>query len=140
MKVALFFGLFVACSIVSVASDAPPADSFRVLPPPASAESPSITPYLKYQTELAWQQDQQRRKTWSEIKTEEDLLRVQRKIEQNLLAMLGGLPAEKTPLNARITGKIQMQGFHIDKLIFESLPKNIFKINFGNITIQNTAS
>jgi cephalosporin-C deacetylase-like acetyl esterase len=36
--------------------------------------------------------------------------------------MLGGLPSEKTPLNSRITGRIQMTGFHIEKLIFESLP------------------
>ena len=122
MRVALFFGSMLAFSIVSVASDAPPADSFRVLPPFVSTDAPSITPYLKYQTELAWQQDELRRATWRGIKTEQDLLRVQRKIEQNLLAMLGGLPAEKTPLNARITGKIQMDGFRIEKLIFESLP------------------
>ena len=37
--------------------------------------------------------------------------------------MMGGLPAKRTPLNARVTGNIQMDGFHIEKLIFESLPK-----------------
>ena len=31
-------------------------------------------------------------------------------------------PATRTPLNAQITGRIQMAGFHIEKLIFESLP------------------
>ena len=36
--------------------------------------------------------------------------------------MLGGLPATKTPLNPHITGRIQMDGFHIEKLVFESLP------------------
>jgi len=36
--------------------------------------------------------------------------------------MLGGLPTKRTPLNPHITGRIQMEGFHIEKLIFESLP------------------
>ena len=54
--------------------------------------------------------------------TEEDLLSVQRTIEKHLLSMLGGLPTERTPLHPRITGTIQMDGFRIEKLIFESLP------------------
>jgi hypothetical protein len=101
--------------------DAPPPEAFRVLP--AEAQSgPKITPYLKYQTELAWREDEQRRRKWSQIRTEQDLLRVQQRIREQLLAMLGGLPTEKTPLNARIVGQIQMPGFHIEKLIYESLP------------------
>src|SRR2546426_493855 len=36
--------------------------------------------------------------------------------------MVGGLLSQKTPLNPQITGKIQMDGFRIEKLIFESLP------------------
>ena len=71
---------------------------------------------------MAWRQDDQRRKAWEEIRTEQDLLRLQRALRAHLLTMLGGLPAEKTPLNPHITGRIQMDGFHIEKLIFESLP------------------
>lgn len=36
--------------------------------------------------------------------------------------MLGGLPTLKTPLRSKITGRIPMDSFHIEKLIFESLP------------------
>src|SRR5690242_654580 len=36
--------------------------------------------------------------------------------------MIGGLPAIKTDLHAVITGKIQMDGFAIEKLVFQSLP------------------
>ena len=43
-------------------------------------------------------------------------------LRKKLLEMIGGLPAEKTELHARITGKIEMDGFTIEKLIFESLP------------------
>lgn len=103
------------------AAENPPADAFRVLPP-VSKEGPAITPYLRYQTEVAWQQDEFRRKHWEAVHTERDLLRLQQELRRHLLEMLGGLPTVKTPLNPRITGRIPMQGFHIDKVIFESLP------------------
>jgi len=121
MKGVLILGLCAACAAWAAAADAPPAEAFRVLPP-AVKEGPVITPYLQYQTEMAWEQDGQRRIAWEGIRTEQDLLAVQRQLEQHLLAMLGGLPRERTPLHPRITGKIQMDGFRIEKLIFESLP------------------
>src|SRR5437763_2194537 len=122
MKRILKAGLCAACVLPLFASDVPPEDDFRVLPAPAMGEAPSITPYLKYQTEMAWRQDEDRRKAWAQIRGEDDLLRLQRKLEKDLLDMLGGLPSQKTPLNPQITGKIPMNGFHIEKLIFESLP------------------
>ena len=124
IKGVLILGLWAACAeCASWASDAdePPADAFRVLPP-AAKEARVITPYLDYQTEMAWQQDDERRKAWEGLRTEQDLLAVQQKVEEHLLAMLGGLPSERTPLHPRITGKVQMDGFRIEKLIFQSLP------------------
>lgn len=117
--------LFTLC-IVTVfcasmrCQEAPLAESFRVLP--SVVDGPSITPYLKYQTEMAWRQDDQRRQRWKAIHTEDDLLSLQQELRKHLLDMLGGLPTEKTPLNAHVTGRIQMKGFHIEKLIFESVP------------------
>jgi hypothetical protein len=108
-------------SVCALAADAPPPDAFRVLPTMA-AEKPTVTPYLRYQTEMAWHEDDLRRASWEGIRTEDDLLRTQRELRKRLLDMIGGLPSEKTPLNARTTGQVQMQGFHIEKLIFESLP------------------
>src|SRR5437879_5391868 len=121
MRTILILGFCAVLVLSAAGADLPAADAFRVLPPP-SAEAPVITPYLKYQTEMAWQQDDLRRKSWEAIRTEQDLLRIQTEVRANLLSMLGGLPAHKTPLNPHITGKIQMDGFHIEKLIFESLP------------------
>ncbi len=72
---------------------------------------------------MAWREDEMRRRRWSSIHTEAELLSLQRELRQKLLAMMGGLPSKKTPLNPRITGRIPMNGFHIEKLIFESLPK-----------------
>jgi pimeloyl-ACP methyl ester carboxylesterase len=121
MKLLLIF-LLGAMLTAAAARDTPPPEAFRVLPE-ASGEHPEITPYLKYQTEMAWRQDDERRRAWEKIRTEGDLLRVQMELRSNLLKMLGGLPEKKTPLNPRITGRIQMNGFHIEKLIFKSLPR-----------------
>jgi hypothetical protein len=119
---AIFVVVFcVLTAVTLIAADAPPPEAFQILPA-VEKEGPVITPYLRYQTEMGWRQDDARRAEWQGIRTEEDLVRVQRKIEENLLAMLGGLPTERTPLNPQITGKISMDGFHIEKLIFESLP------------------
>src|SRR5882724_5545434 len=121
MKAIVTLGFCALWTANAFAANGPPAEAFRVLAP-AGKEAPVISPYLKYQTEMAWEEDDQRVKSWSAIRTEPDLLRVQRVLEKHLLAMLGGLPGERTPLHARITGKIQMEGFSIEKLIYESLP------------------
>ena len=118
---ALCGSLLSVATASAYAADIPPAEAFRVLPL-QSQQGPEITTYLKYQTEMAWEQDEQRRRAWEKIDTEQDLLRVQQQIREHLLAMIGGLPSQKTPLHARITGTIQMQGFHIEKLIYESVP------------------
>jgi hypothetical protein len=99
----------------------PPAEAFRVLPQP-DGEGPEITPYLLYQTSLAWRQDELRQARWSQVKTEGDLLRLRAELKQSVLEMIGGLPTEKTDLHATITGQISDNGFHIEKLIYQSLP------------------
>ena len=120
MKQLLIFGFLAISLSLARCQDVPPADAFRVLP--KSSEGPGITPYLRYQTAMAWRQDDERRKRWEAIRTESELLQLQNQLRNRLLNRLGGLPTEKTPLNPRITGRIQMKGFHIEKLIFESLP------------------
>jgi len=121
MKAVLIVGFFAVSVLSAAGADAPAAEAFRVLPP-QPAQGPVITPYLKYETEMAWHQDDERRKTWEGIRTEQDLVRIQQEVRASLITMLGGLPTDKTPLNPHITGQIQMDGFRIEKLIFESLP------------------
>jgi predicted dienelactone hydrolase len=118
-KLLLFVTLAVAATAAQNRS-APPPETFSVLPP--RSVGPQITPYLQYQTELAWRQDENRLKVWAAVKTEADLLRLQNELRQKVLTMMGGLPQERTPLHPRIIGRIAMGGFHIEKLIFESLP------------------
>ena len=102
-------------------ASAPSAEAFRVLPP-ADAPGPQISSYLLYQTQLAWHQDQLRQEHWAQIKNESDLLRLRAELKKSLLESIGGLPTEKTDLHATITGRITGNGYHIEKLIYQSLP------------------
>ncbi|HEV8130489.1 MAG TPA: acetylxylan esterase [Acidobacteriota bacterium] len=86
------------------------------------APGPRITPYLQHQTFTAWRQDEIRREALNYVRSPSDLLRLQRELRGKLLDMLGGLPNQKSSLNSQITGTIQMDGFRVEKLIFESLP------------------
>jgi len=114
--------LSIALTSATLAADeAPPKEAFQVLQQ-GSTPGPRITPYLQYQTEQAWKQDDERRAAWQAVHTEQELLHLQDELRAKLLQMIGGLPEEKTDLHPRITGKIQMDGFSIEKLIFESLP------------------
>ena len=112
--------LSLLCASPSSAQNTPPAEAFKVLQKPKAG--PAITPFLQYQLDEAWRQDEAQQKIWESIQTEADLRRLQTQLRANLLEMIGGLPDRKTDLHARITGKIQMEGFSVEKLIFESLP------------------
>jgi len=103
-----------------VAQEAPPKEAFQVLKPQAAG--PRMTPFLRYQLDLAWRQDDERRKGWEAILSENDLRKRQKEMRQKLLEMIGGLPEEKTDLHPQITGHIEMNGYSIEKLIFQSLP------------------
>src|SRR5437870_7407346 len=120
--------VFLLCILVATLSTrifsipvAPPPEAFRVFKQ-TPAPGPRITPYLKYQTEEAWREDELRRREWEGIRNERDVFQLQHELRRKLLEMIGELPAKKTPLHPLVTGTIQMAGFHIEKLIFESLP------------------
>ncbi|HVH71211.1 MAG TPA: acetylxylan esterase, partial [Candidatus Dormibacteraeota bacterium] len=115
----LLAGVSAFCSLGG--TDAPPPEYFRVLKQPLPA-GPRITPYLRYQAEQGWKEDEARQKAWNAIHDEVGLRKMQDELRQKLLQMIGGLPTVKTELHAVITGKIPMEGFTIEKLVFQSLP------------------
>lgn len=110
-----------AATTGSTHESAPPAEAFRVLPAPG-AEGPEMTPYLQYQTSLAWRQDELRREHWAQVKTANDFERLRAELRRSVLEMVGDLPARKTDLHATVTGRISGPGFRIEKLIYQSLP------------------
>jgi pimeloyl-ACP methyl ester carboxylesterase len=105
---------------ISSAQNVPPQEAFQVLQ--KDFPGPRITPFLQYQLDQAWRQDETQQRIWESIQTENDLRNLQVQMRQELLQMIGGLPEQKTELHARITGKIQMEAFSIEKTMFESLP------------------
>src|SRR5690606_1212381 len=50
-----------------------------------------------------------------------DWINRQNEVKKILMEVIGPLP-ERTPLNPRITGIVQKDGYRIEKIIFESLP------------------
>jgi len=116
---AVLAGAIAVCALA--ADDAPPPEAFRVREQPLSP-GPRITPFLQYQAEQAWREDNDRQRAWDGIHNERELLRTQDQARRKLLQMIGGLPAAKTDLQARVTGRIEMDGFSVEKLIFQSLP------------------
>ncbi|WP_414660328.1 alpha/beta hydrolase family protein [Horticoccus sp. 23ND18S-11] len=50
-------------------------------------------------------------------------------IRLTVVASLGGLPSLTTPLNARVTGTVEGDGFRIEKIIFESRPRHYVTAN-----------
>lgn len=71
---------------------------------------------------IAQQDLQQRAQTIGAIQTLADAERRKQLVRGELLNDIGGLPDDRAPLNARITGKIQTSSYTIEKLIYESLP------------------
>ena len=114
---------FVLASMVQVAAaqEAPTPELLSVLEGSADP-GPRITPYLRYQLDLAWRQDEERRATFARVRTEADLLALRKEMKARVLDIIGGLPETRTPLNARVTGTVRMAGYRIEKVVFESLP------------------
>src|SRR3989449_2762156 len=116
---ALLAGTIALCALA--ADDPPPPQAFHVREQPLPPGT-RIIPFLQYQAEQAWSEDNDRLKAWDAIHNERELLKTQDELRQRLLQMIGGLPEVKTNLRPRVTGRIQMDGFTIEKLIFQSLP------------------
>jgi cephalosporin-C deacetylase-like acetyl esterase len=62
-----------------------------------------------------------RRAAVAALKTPEDVHRRQQQLRAKFIEALGGFP-ERTPLNARVVGKEQRDGYRIEKVIYESRP------------------
>src|SRR5216117_4203152 len=116
---AVLAGTIALCALA--ADDPPPPQAFHVREQPLPP-GPRITPFLQYRAEQAWSEDNDRLKARDAIHNERELLKTQDELRQRLLQMIGGLPEVKTDLRPRVTGRIQMDGFPIEKLIFQSLP------------------
>lgn len=62
-----------------------------------------------------------RRAEVAKLKTPDDIRKRQEMLKSRMLDALGGFP-DKTPLNAKIVGKEQRDGYRIERIVYESRP------------------
>jgi len=86
------------------------------------AQTPPLDPFLQWMNRIAQQQLDQREKTVNAVQTVGEAAARQKLVREKVLAAMGGLPDYHGPLNAHVTGKIQADGYVIEKVLFESLP------------------
>ena len=84
--------------------------------------APAVDPLLGWMNGLALQLLQQRESRIAQIRSVDDAERRKSHVRQTLLDILGGLPKDRCPLNARVTGRTDAGSYIIEKIIFESLP------------------
>src|SRR5256886_9869631 len=85
-------------------------------------QQPVGDPLLRWMNKIAQQELQARENAIAQIRTVSDAERRKQVVREKILQILGGLPDYNGPLHARITGRIQAEGYGIEKIIFESLP------------------
>ena len=75
--------------------------------------------WLTAQARFHWDQ---RDKDIAALNTRDEIAKRQAYIRQTALELIGGLPTQKTPLNARVTGGFTRTGYRVENLVFESQP------------------
>src|SRR4051812_8132781 len=103
--------LALACSLV--AAPVPADEDLRVLDD-AQKSRTMLSSYLK---EEARKHFDARRARVAALKTPEAWVRRQDELRGKFLAALGAFP-ERTPLNARVSGREQRDGYAVERVVF----------------------
>jgi len=117
LAIGLFLLGFVSTVPVLAEEEKTVEDPLRVLTDESSPES-LLNKYLLQQVAEAEANIQQ---TAKGLKSEEALKHWQADLRTNFLNALGDLP-ERTPLNAKVTGTVERDGYTVEKVLFESRP------------------
>jgi cephalosporin-C deacetylase-like acetyl esterase len=64
----------------------------------------------------------ERQRVVAQINTAADVAKRRAYVRECMIRALGGFP-ERTPLNARVVGRLDRDGYRVEKIIFESQPK-----------------
>ncbi len=104
--------------IASVSAD----ENLRVLPETIGgvAVCDMMNHYLRQQAQREfeeWKRDYEQRKTAEQVSE------YQKRLRAKFIDVLGGFP-DRTPLNPQVTGVVRRDGYHMEKIIFESRPKH----------------
>jgi len=104
------------------ATNAAESDDLRVLPERVDGRLPSEMMH-QYLLARVHEATDRRDREYEKLKTPEQLVDYQQRMRQFFVDKLGGFP-ERTPLNAKVVGKEQRDGYRIEKVIFESQPSH----------------
>jgi dienelactone hydrolase len=88
--------------------------------PPSPTPGEMMARCLQQQAQARFEQW---RKQYEELKTPEQIAAYQKNLREQFVKAIGGLP-ERTPLNPKVTGTVQRDGYRVEKIIFESQPKH----------------
>ncbi len=95
------------------------AGEWDVLPPGGPNPRTMVAEYLARQARAY---EERRDAEIAAIQTAEQLRNWQSKTRARLVELLGGFP-ERTALNPRVTGKLERDGYRVEKIIYESQPR-----------------
>jgi cephalosporin-C deacetylase-like acetyl esterase len=116
--------LIIIAALVPAQAPPPAPPQLRpnpIHPNPNSPASIGRTQLTNYLNDIAAQETAARRATIAAITTRTQAEARQREVRKKILTLIGGLP-EKTPLNAKVLGTTQAEGFRIEKILYESQP------------------
>jgi cephalosporin-C deacetylase-like acetyl esterase len=97
------------------------AQSPQARPDPNSPSNIGRTQLTAYLDDIAAKETATRRAAIAAITTRAQAEARQRDVRKEILTLIGGLP-EKTPLNPKVLGSTQADGYRIEKILFESQP------------------
>lgn len=123
LRIAFLVSLFLAAtSIPSAAAQAapqPPASPQN--PPPKQQSNAGRLQFNEYLDGIAARLEASRAASVATIQTRAQAEARQAKVRGQILSLIGALP-QRTPLNAKVLGESQAEGFSIRKIVFESQP------------------
>ncbi len=121
LTAAALFAQAPAPSPVPQRSEATPLARPGIINSPDSPANIGRTQLTNYLDDIATEETAARRATIAAITTRAQAEARQRDVRKKILTLIGGLP-EKTPLNAKVLGTTQAEGFRIEKILYDSQP------------------
>src|SRR5688572_9267816 len=79
--------------------------------------------FLEWMDRIAQSQLSAREAAVAKIRTAAEADARKQMVRAKILELIGGLPDYNGPLNAKVTGKIELARYTIEKVVFESLPQ-----------------
>src|SRR6187401_3483001 len=114
MRIALFFALLTCATAV--------AEDLQCLKMQPGEPAASTLFYASLQKQ-AYAALDRRQVSYEALKTEEQIEAYQQRLRELFIEQLGGFP-DRTPLNARVVGKLPADSCQVEKVIFESQPQH----------------